>query len=247
MQNIDKWQPTKFIYKNGKLKCSRDTKNVSISSRLAADLVADFYGKIIPENVKGRLLDLGCGKVPFYNAYKPYVSENICVDWGNTLHKNIYLDYECDLNQKLFFENNEFDTIILSDVLEHIREPELLFGEMSRILKKDGKLILNVPFYYWIHEHPHDYYRYTKYALENFAIKSNFKIELIRPIGGAPEVIADILSKNIVNISLIGPILAKAIQSFTWFFINTAFGKRRSISTSENFPFGYFMILKKNN
>ena len=45
----------------------------------------------------GYLLDLGCGKVPLYLIYKSHITDSICVDWGNSLHGNDYIDSECDL------------------------------------------------------------------------------------------------------------------------------------------------------
>jgi len=40
MKNQDKWRPTKFVHKNGKLRASRDRREVGVGSRLVADLVA---------------------------------------------------------------------------------------------------------------------------------------------------------------------------------------------------------------
>jgi SAM-dependent methyltransferase len=108
------------------------------------------------------LLDLGCGKVPFYARYREYVSETVCVDWSNSLHGNGHVDAECDLTQELPFADASFDTILLSDVLEHIPAPERLWREMARLLKPGGELLSSVPFFYWLHEEPYDYYRYTK-------------------------------------------------------------------------------------
>ena len=62
-------------------------------------------------------MDLGCGKVPLYIAYRDLVSDIICVDWENTQHENEYLDLEYDITKVLPFVNEEFDTIILSDDL----------------------------------------------------------------------------------------------------------------------------------
>jgi hypothetical protein len=59
-----------------------------------------------------------CGKVPLYATYRELVTDAICVDWGNTEHKNRHLDRELDLTNNLPFRDDEFDTIILSDVLE---------------------------------------------------------------------------------------------------------------------------------
>ena len=138
MKNRDKWQPSKYVYKKGKLIASRNRNEVGVGSRLMADLIAQFYDKTLRKYAKGKLLDLGCGKVPLYSAYKEYITDNICVDWEEGSHKNEYIDFECDLTKVLPFKDEEFDTIILSDVLEHIPQPEQLWKEMYRILSING-------------------------------------------------------------------------------------------------------------
>ena len=44
------------------------------------------------------------------------------------------------------YNNSEFDCIFLSEVLEHLKKPEEAIKEIFKILKKDGKLIVTVPF-----------------------------------------------------------------------------------------------------
>ena len=226
MKNEDKWEPSKFVYKNKKLIASRNTQEVAISSRLMADLIAEAYESNIQKYAKGKLLDLGCGKAPLYQAYRKYVTSITCADWHNTLHGIDYLDFICDLNSKLPFDDEEFDTIILSDVLEHIARPWNAWKEMARILAKDGKILMNVPFYYPLHEQPHDYYRYTEYALRHLANEHGLRVLEIYSLGGAPEIIADLLGKNLRHI----PKIAHSLQSFTYyftsFFIKTTLGRK---------------------
>ena len=245
MRNKEKWKSSKYIYKKGKLVASRNQKEVGIGSRLIADLTAKSYDSTLKQHAKGHLLDLGCGKVPLYGAYREFVTDNICVDWDNTLHKNEYLDYEIDLTKNLPFSDNEFDTIILSDVLEHIPVPEQLWKEMARILSRNGKIIMNVPFYYWLHEEPYDYYRYTEFALRRFVETSGLRLIQLEPIGGAPEVMADIFAKNILRLPKLGRSLAVVAQWFMLGFIRTKFGKKVSDATGSSFPFGYFLIAEK--
>ena len=245
MKNKETWKPTKFIYKNGKLIASRDPQEVGICSRLVSDIVAERYHDNIQHHVKGRLLDLGCGKVPFFQAYKSYISDNICVDWGGSLHNNRYLDYEHDLTKPLPFKDNQFDTIILSDVLEHIPCPELLFEEISRVLSAKGKVIVNTPFYYWLHEQPNDYYRYTEFALRRFVELSGLTIVKLESIGGVPEVLADILAKCCLKIPFLGLYFSSFLQWGTAAFIKTRIGGKASKKTKKHFPLGYFLVATK--
>ena len=191
---------------------SRDPGEVGISSRLMADIVAAHYDLHLKQHVRGRLIDLGCGKVPLYAAYKDLSSSWVCVDWGNALQKNIHLDYECDLNQPLPLPSDTFDTVILSDVLEHLSKPGLVWQEMARILTPGGKVIMNVPFYYCIHAAPYDFFRYTEYALHDFAQSAGFKVVLLKPMGGVPEIFADLLAKTFNLIPWPGKYLAIITQ-----------------------------------
>jgi len=212
---------------------------------LIADLVAAIYDCDLRQHAKGKLLDLGCGEVPLFFAYKDFITENICVDWGNTPHKNAYLDLECDLTQVLPFGDGEFNTIILSDVLEHIPRPANLWKEMSRVLAVNGKIILNVPFYYWLHESPHDYYRYTEFALRRFVEDSGLRLIQLDAIGGAPEIMCDIFAKTVLRVPGIGRPVSMFSQWFTSAFVRTKLGRKISEATREGFPFGYFLVAEK--
>jgi SAM-dependent methyltransferase len=245
VRNSDTWKPTKYVYKNAALVASRDRDEVFVGSRLIADLVAGLYDRNLRLHARGRLLDLGCGKVPLFLAYKEHVTHVTCVDWENSLHKNEYIDAECDLTRKLPFQDAEFDTIILSDVLEHIPEPRGLWSEMARVLSSGGKIVMNVPFYYWIHESPHDYYRYTEFSLRKFAEESGFKLIYISSVGGAPEVLTDVLAKTVILSPVLGHSLSVFIQFVSTVFLKTRFGRKLSNKTKETFPLGYFLVVEK--
>ncbi|MBU0675090.1 MAG: class I SAM-dependent methyltransferase [Proteobacteria bacterium] len=245
MKNQENWQPGKYVYRKGKLVASRDTNEIRCGSRLVADLVAGLYDTALRRHAKGRLLDLGCGKVPLYLVYRDLVTENICVDWENTQHTNDYLDYECDLTRELPFADGSFDTIILSDVLEHIPQPEILWREMARLLAPGGKIVMNVPFFYWLHERPHDYYRYTEFALRRFVELSGLSLVQLESVGGSPEILADMLAKHIQFIPAVGKPTAVFIQYLAQLFVKTSPGKKISKKTSEGYPFGYFLVVEK--
>jgi SAM-dependent methyltransferase len=244
MKNIEVWQPTKYVFTRGKLRGSRDPREVGIASRLMADLVATHYSEHLGV-ARGRLLDLGCGFVPLYQAYKDLVDEVTCVDWQSTTHPSPHLDFECDLSKPLPLPTAAYDTIILSDVLEHISTPEDLFREMERVLKPGGHIIMNVPFFYWLHETPHDYFRYTEFALRKFAQDSHLDIVRVDRIGGAAEILADVFAKNVLRVPVVGPTIARVTQWLACGFVRRKLGKRVRAATSDEFPLGYFMICRK--
>lgn len=73
-------------------------------------------------------------------------------------------DIEGDLST-YNFDGNQFDVIVMSEVLEHIRTPDAAVNNALAGLKSGGQLVLTTPFLFPIHDRPHDYYRYTKYGL----------------------------------------------------------------------------------
>jgi SAM-dependent methyltransferase len=243
MKNIEKWVPTKYILKENKLKAN--SQYVAKSSIILADKIADFYNNAIPKYANGLLIDLGCNTVPLYVLYRKYVNEVICVDWENNNNENIFVDIYHDLNKKLPFPDNSYDTVILSDVLEHISEPSELCKEIARILKPNGHLLLNVPYYYSVHEAPFDFFRYTEFGLKYLIENSDLEILSIEKLGGIPEILTDLYLKTLKSIPILGNILSFIIYHFYLLIIKAKFVKIYSKKTAERFPFGYSLIAKK--
>lgn len=245
------------MFHNGILRSSRN--NVGIGSRLIADITAGFYDKYLPQYATGKLLDLGCGMAPFQFIYNNYVTQAVLLDWKNSKSDNTPLDYVCDLTKSLPFSDNEYDTIILSDVLEHIPNPMNLWLEMSRVLKAEGILILNVPFFHYLHEIPHDYYRYTEYALRYFATSAGLEVLVLEEIGGLPEVLADLHIRyarrygqyiQIFGRKLSIPFLGKKLPYFVYyiakFLLGTAVMRKISNNSKKDFPYAYFMVARNS-
>jgi 2-polyprenyl-3-methyl-5-hydroxy-6-metoxy-1,4-benzoquinol methylase len=244
MKNTEKWTPSKFVLKEGHFTASQDTSEVSVGSRLIVDITAKLYQSSIPRHVKGRLLDLGCGKVPLYEMYKDLAADIVCVDWENSFHDNQFVDIKCDLSEDLPIPDSQFETIIMSDVLEHLPNPEKTWKELFRLLSPGGKILMNTPFLYWIHEAPYDYYRHTEFSLKRFAESAGFGIISLEPIGGAPVVLADISSKFFLRYSR-AKWVASCIQCLSRKMIKTKWVKRMSEKSSSVFPIGYFLVAQK--
>jgi len=239
------WKESKYIFKGKHIFASSDARHLSPKSWLVANCIARCYQESFPLYCKGHLLDLGCGKVPYYKAYKDYVSECTCVDWPNSLHTNIHLDMEWDLNNRLPLDSGNYDTILMSDVLEHIYNPHQLLSECQRILKINGYLMMNVPYLYWIHEQPFDYYRYTKFALLRMAEDAGFHVCVLKEVGGGLEVFADLTAKCSAAIPLFGSVIGWLVQHSVWHFSRMRLGKALVNKSSKLVPLGYFCVFQK--
>jgi len=245
MKNADRWRPSKFELVGDRLRASRDVREVSPGSRLNTDLLAEEFAAAIPLYARGRLLDLGCGKVPLYGAYRAHVADVTCVDWAGSLHGNEHVDRFADLNDRIDENDAAFDTVILSDVLEHIYEPRRLTAEVARVLRPDGHLLLSVPFFYWVHESPHDYHRYTEFALRRMTEEVGLTVVHLRAYGGTPEILGDLLAKTLLHYTRFGKTASQLAQWAAVTLRRTRFGARLSQRSAGAFPLGYFLVARK--
>lgn len=163
-----------------KYKINHDYTTSILTNRLHLDVLLHYA---TPVYMKGRLLDAGCGEKPYSLIYRDLVDNAIGVDVKNCIHDQSEVDIFASLDN-LPFEDNQFDVVLCTNVIEHVANGEDAFKELSRILKPGGTLILSVPFLYPLHEAPYDFHRYTKYGLEHMISKYGLKMEHLHALGG---------------------------------------------------------------
>ncbi len=140
------------------------------------------------------ILDAGAGE----RQYKKYFTHTKyeSTDFSDTFYpgstnKHTFL---CDL-EKIPRKNNYYDTILCTQVLEHVPNPEKVLKEFHRILKSGGKLFLTAPQSWGIHgKEPYHYFNFTKYGLEVLFKKTEFRIHFIKPRGGFPWYLGKLLT-----------------------------------------------------
>jgi SAM-dependent methyltransferase len=139
------------------------------------------------QHLNGRLLDIGCGKMP----YKEYILENSEVNDYIGLDIEGALEYDSTVKpditwdeKNLPFDDNSFDCTICTEVLEHCFETGIVLKEIFRVLKPDGVLFFTIPFLWNLHEVPRDEYRFTPFSIERHLKSSGFKVPYIKATGG---------------------------------------------------------------
>ena len=139
-------------------------------------LIYNILDRFLQQHIayyKGVIYDLGAGESPYKRFLLLYADQYVAVDWASSYHIT-QADIIADLNQPLPIKSAVADTVVSFSVLEHLREPQVMLNEAFRILKPGGNLILQVPWQWWIHEAPHDYFRYTPYGLNYLLTKAGF-------------------------------------------------------------------------
>ena len=127
--------------------------------------------------ISGETLDFGAGGAKYQHLIRPLASKYIPFDMQ--AGKNIDVVGSV-LNPP--FPNSSFDTVISTQVLEHVEKPWIMVGEINRILKSGGICILSAPFMAPYHADPQDYFRFTREGMKSL-FQDDFEIVECRPYG----------------------------------------------------------------
>lgn len=129
-----------------------------------------------------KILNIGCGAgedIDEFSKSGSIISIDYCYDALKTLRS----DKRCNMDaQFLGFRDKTFDLVLLLDVLEHIENDKKVLGEIKRVLKTKGHLIITVPaiplLYGPMDKHECHFRRYSKRHL-NKIVSDYFMINKI--------------------------------------------------------------------
>lgn len=115
----------------------------------------------------GRVLDVGCGEMPFRSllaedATYTGIDVKSAHDFGMSRHVDV-IEFD---GFHIPFADDSFDNVLCTEVLEHAEDPHALIAEMRRVLKPGGRLVATIPFSARVHHAPHDFHRFTRFALD---------------------------------------------------------------------------------
>lgn len=193
--------------------------------------------------IKGRLLDLGCGDLPFKDKLLAQVS---CYDTLDLFPRDIEPTFTSDIQNMSIVPSENYNSAICLEVLEHIPDPLRAIHEMYRILVPGGVLIVSVPHLSRLHDEPHDYYRYTRYGLTYLLEQVGFTIICLEPRGGLFSFLGHQISTIVLG--SVWPVLF--VRKIAWFLNSWLITKLcyhlDSISNlSEIFTAGYTVVAMK--
>ncbi len=104
---------------------------------------------------KSRVLDLGCATGSFgaYLFYKrkcevvgvDFSKEQLEICQSRNAYQALYQIDLNNINTELDEYKHYFDTIVITDVIEHLTTPEKLLSKLQYYLKENGNIIISVP------------------------------------------------------------------------------------------------------
>ena len=86
-----------------------------------------------------------------------------------------------DLENLDFVDDDSVDCVLLLQVLEHLRKPDRVAAELSRVLKPGGLIFLGVPMGQSLHQVPHDYLRFTPFGIRELFEPHGMELAFVRP------------------------------------------------------------------
>jgi len=102
----------------------------------------------VPFIENGKLLDVGCGNGRYLDGMNKLGWDVKGVEFNENAVRVCRLSGLDVHHGDLFsanFEDRSFDVINVSHVIEHVPDPKSFFSELSRVLKKNGRLIIKTP------------------------------------------------------------------------------------------------------
>lgn len=139
-------------------------------------------------NIRGRVLDLGAGMAKYKETIKKHATDYTACD----VKKNENIDAVCDVTN-LNFPPESFDTVISTQVFEHIDNPFAVAQEIKKVLKIGGNAIITAPFMFPYHADPKDNFRFSREGLEEIFKSAGFEIIDSGIYGGFFMVISEMI------------------------------------------------------
>lgn len=146
-------------------------------ARVLRRAIAEMMPRLLPAG--GRVLDFGCADSP-YRSCVPAGCQYVAAD----LPGNAKASVQVRADGTVPCADGEFDAVLSSQVLEHVRDPALYLRECRRVLRPGGRLLLSTHGTMFLHRDPVDYWRWTCDGLKLAVEQAGFRVLELRGVMG---------------------------------------------------------------
>jgi len=134
-----------------------------------------------------RVLDVGCGKKPYFPYFAANVDEYVGIDIDMD---NPMADMLAPV-EDLPVEDESFDVVLCTQVLEHAGVPDQAVTELYRVTKPGGRVLASTHGVQVYHPSPEDHWRWTHSGLELLFLRNAaWSSVTVRPAGGTATCLA---------------------------------------------------------
>ncbi len=138
---------------SGPFSCRETVYGIAKRFEFFIEQIETYRGKQGLESKEVRILDVGCGTgvnvtIPLARAGYSMTGldlDSASVERGRLLSEGLgNIEFHCGTIEDQIVSQS-YDVVICSEVLEHLKEPNLMIGRLRSALKEDGLLLVTVP------------------------------------------------------------------------------------------------------
>ena len=189
----------------------------------------------------GRWLDIGAGSGVHREIFSGRAAEYVGVDPRPRGRGLIPATGE-----SLPFPPGSFETVVISEVLEHVPEPQAVLREAGRVMRPGGRLLVTVPFVFYEHEAPHDYGRFTRRGLRSLLERSGFEVLSLEPVCGAVAVVGMLDSMLLLaTLGRVPGLWETALQVNEFWMRHVTLPLDRRLDPGKRFAQGHWALARK--
>ncbi len=155
------------------------------------------------------VLDFGCGDSPYQSLVEAAGGQYLGADFDDGATVQIAADGTLPL------PDASIDVVLSIQVLEHVRELDIYFAEIRRVLRPGGRLVLSTHGTWLYHPHPEDHWRWTRTGLALVIERNGFVVgrmeSVVGPLATTTMVRLTGFSFFLRSLPIVGPLLVAAL------------------------------------